>query len=69
MTMPESIRAAMKSQGITAYRLAKLSHVGESALSAFFRGKRELRSAAIERIANVLEIELAHRPRTKRRDE
>lgn len=53
----QNIKAIRESKNLTAYKLAKLSHVGGATISEIESGKRqELKSETLSKIANALNV-------------
>ena len=67
-TITEGIRRAIEESGLSRYAIAKASGVSEAALSRFMSGKRGLTTATLDRLADVLELEVvARRGRSDRK--
>ena len=61
----DQLRRAIRESGMTAYRLSALSRVNVGAMSRFLSGERGLSLDAVDRLVEVLDLEL--RPRRKGR--
>ena len=57
-TVSDQLKQAIVSSGKTCYEIAKESGVSESALSRFLSGKRSLKLVSVDRLCQVLGIEL-----------
>lgn len=58
MTFSDQLRRAIDRSGITRYRLAAEADVSEAMLSRFMNGSAGLHTQTIDRIAEVLRLEL-----------
>lgn len=63
MSLREQLRAAIAASGMSRYRLAKLSGVGESSLSRFMAGSGGLSIDSIDRLWRVLGLRISVAPR------
>jgi hypothetical protein len=54
----EQLRAAIRSSGLTVYRLAKLSGIGDDRIHRFLQGIRTLTLPAAAKVCDVLGLEL-----------
>ena len=57
----EQLKLAIESSELTRYRISKDSGVAQSTLSEFVKGKRSLSLANIDRICELLDLELVPR--------
>lgn len=57
-TIPQQIRREMDRQGITAYRLAKLTGITPTQLGQFLHGRLAIRLDNLEKIVTALNLEL-----------
>jgi predicted transcriptional regulator len=53
----ERFKQAIDGSGLTRYRIAKDSGVAQSTISQFMNGKRSLSLKAVDRIAEVIDLE------------
>ncbi len=53
-----AVQRAIEESGLTRYAIAKASGVSEAALSRFMSGERGLTTATLDRLADVLQLEL-----------
>ena len=62
-TMSDTLRAAIKSSGLSNYRIAKDAGIEPDSIDRFVRveGRRDLRLETAEKIADVLGLELRKR--------
>ena len=60
-TLSESLREAIRSSSMSVYRLAKEAGVAPAVITRFLKGERDLRLATVEKIAEVLQLELVQR--------
>jgi transcriptional regulator with XRE-family HTH domain len=60
-TLSESLREAIRTSGLTVYRLAKLAGTAPAVITRFLRGERDLRLSTVEKIAEVLNLTLVQR--------
>jgi transcriptional regulator with XRE-family HTH domain len=65
--LSEQIRVAIKSSGMTRYRLCCESGVDQGALSRFVHGKAGLSLDALDRIGLVLGLQIVIRPMKRQR--
>jgi hypothetical protein len=61
------LRRAIRESGLTPYRIAALSRVNVGGLSRFLSGERGLSLDAVDRIVEVLDLELRPRRKGRRR--
>lgn len=61
-TLREQIAEALRISGKTGYRLALDARVGVAQVNRFLRGERGLRLESLERLMEVLGLELVLRP-------
>lgn len=66
MNITERIREAIETDGRSRYRLAKETGIDAAALHRFFYGERKLNSDTIDRLADVLGLELQPKRPTKK---
>jgi transcriptional regulator with XRE-family HTH domain len=64
-TVTGRLREAIQASGQSLNQLAKESRVGADRLSRFVRGQRQLRGDAIDRLCDVLGLELTSQKPTK----
>ncbi|MBS3734003.1 MAG: helix-turn-helix transcriptional regulator [Phycisphaerae bacterium] len=57
-----ALRKAIRASGLTRYRISKESGVDQAALSRFMAGKTGLTSDTLDRLADILGLELRTRP-------
>lgn len=60
-TITETLRAAIKASGQTHYRLAKQTGIAPAMLDRFVKAERDIRGITIDKLAEVLELELTRR--------
>ncbi len=60
-TLSESLREAIRNSPMSVYRLAKEAGVAPAVITRFLKGERDLRLATVEKIAEVLQLELVQR--------
>ena len=65
--MLDEIRRAVEASGKTRYRIAKESGIAESQLSRLMSGERGLSVECLERLADSLGLEIAIRPKRRRK--
>ncbi|HUW80209.1 MAG TPA: helix-turn-helix transcriptional regulator, partial [Acidocella sp.] len=58
MTISKQLRRAIVVSGLSCYRIAQLSGVSEAALSRFMSRQRGLALASVDRLADVLGLQL-----------
>jgi hypothetical protein len=56
--LSDQLRQAIDASGLSRYALAKLSDIDESALAKFYNGHRSLSMPAMDRLGQVLELEI-----------
>ena len=61
------VRAAILKSGITRYKIAKATGIGEPQLSRLMTGECGLSVEALERLADYLKLEILIRPKGRRR--
>ncbi len=62
VTISESVRRAITGSALSRYEIAKRSGVGESVLSRFCRGERSMSLETLDRLADVLHLEMIVAP-------
>ena len=62
----ESLRRAIREGGMTRYAISVRTGIDQAALSRFMKGERGLSLGAIEKLMDVLGLEI--RPRRKRKE-
>ena len=62
-TITEAVRRAIEESGLSRYAIAKASGVTQAALSRFVAGKRGLTTDTLDRLADVLGLEIVVRKR------
>ena len=60
-TMPDLIRAAIRRDGRTIYRLSKDSGVNQAVLGRFMRGERDLNLRTADKVCRALGLQLVKR--------
>jgi transcriptional regulator with XRE-family HTH domain len=65
-TFSDQLRHILNKCGLSRYEIAKRSGVDEAALSRFVNGRRGLTTDTLDRLAEVLDLELVSRRRRKR---
>ncbi len=63
----DEIRAAILKSGLSRYRIAKDTGIGQPQLSRLMTGERGLSIEAIERLADYLELQIVVRPKQRKR--
>ena len=63
-----TVREALWARGISQRDLARLVGVTEGAISRFLKGEREASFETIDKILDVLGLEIVIRPRRKRKE-
>lgn len=58
MKLSDQIRKAIAESGKTRYRIARETGIDESALAKFFNGRRGLSVGALDRLGEVLGLEI-----------
>lgn len=58
-TVSGQLRAAIKDSGMSPYRICKSSGIDQAALSRFLNGRLGLTLATVDKLADVLGLELA----------
>jgi transcriptional regulator with XRE-family HTH domain len=66
MTITQQLKHAIKQSGLTVYRIGELSGIDKAALSRFLNGKLSLRLLTVDKLADVLGLELKARKRKGR---
>jgi len=61
VTFSDQVRKAIRSCGLTRYRLSELTGIHESTLSKFMSGDRGLSMAALDVLAPVVQMEVRSR--------
>lgn len=61
LSFSEQLKQAIESSELTRYRIAKDSGVAQSTLSQFINGNRAISLANIDRICELLDLELVPR--------
>lgn len=56
--MSDQVRRIVESCGLTRYRIAHLAGIHESTLSRFIAGQRALSSDALDKLGQVLDLEV-----------
>ncbi|WP_197533730.1 helix-turn-helix domain-containing protein [Symmachiella dynata] len=56
--MSDQIRQAIDDSGLTRYRIAQEAGIDESALAKFYNGHRGLSMKALDRLGEVLNLEI-----------
>jgi plasmid maintenance system antidote protein VapI len=64
LLLSEQLRQAIDGSELSRYRIAKDSGVAQSTISQFMNGKRSLSPKAIDRIGELLDLELVSRNTT-----
>lgn len=59
--LSDQIRKCIATSGLTAYRLAREADVSEATLSRFLRGERAMTTDSLDRIAEVLRLDVTMR--------
>lgn len=59
----DQIRAAVDGSGLSRYRIAKEIRVGEATMSRFMSRKGGLSMASLDRLAELLNLEILIRPK------
>ncbi len=67
MKASASIRRAIRSSGITRYAIAKATGIGQSTLSRFVRGQGGLSLDTLDKLADLLGLEIVTRRSTRKR--
>ena len=62
-----AMRRAIADCGLSRFELARRTGVAESQLSRFARGLTELRVSSLQKVADVLGLELTVRPKRRRK--
>lgn len=63
-TFSDSIRLAIDQSGMTRYEISKRTGVEQSALSRFMSGERGLSTSTLDKVAELLNLEVVQRSRT-----
>ena len=61
LTFSEQIRKVIADSGITRYEIAKRTDIEQSALSRFMSGKRGLSTSTLDKLAELLDLEVVKR--------
>lgn len=62
------LRRAIDQSGLTRYRIAKETGIGEATLSKFYRGQRGLSATALDRLGEFLNLTITiNKPKPRRR--
>ena len=61
LKLSDQLRRAIDESGMTRYALAKLADIDESALAKFYNARRTLSMPAMDRLGEVLELEIIMR--------
>jgi transcriptional regulator with XRE-family HTH domain len=64
----EQLRQAIREGGFSQAALARETGLSEGQISRFLKGERGLSLESIDRLMDVLELEIVIRPRRKRKD-
>lgn len=56
--LSDQLRQAIDDSGMTRYALAKLAAIDESALAKFYNARRTLSMPAMDRLGEVLQLEI-----------
>lgn len=56
--LSETLREAIRNSSLSVYRLAKASGVSPAVITRFLKGQRDLRLSTVEKLAEVLGLEL-----------
>jgi hypothetical protein len=59
----DQLRQAVRESSMSRYQVAKLTGIAESTLCLFVRGERGLRLDSIDRLMDVLKLEIKRRKR------
>jgi transcriptional regulator with XRE-family HTH domain len=65
MKLSDQIRQAVDASGMSRYRVAKELGIAESTMSIFMSGKGGLGMDLLDRLADLLEIDIAHKGKVK----
>ena len=63
--LSDQIRRAVAASGLTRYRISKITGIDQAVLSRFMAGKVGLSMSALDRLADVLELEVVVRKQRK----
>ncbi len=58
LTVSETLRAAIDADERSRYRLCQLAKIDQAAMSRFMKGVAGLKTDSVDRLAEVLELEL-----------
>ena len=64
-TFSDQVRGAVVGSGLSRYRICKEIRITESTMSRFMNGKGGLSMASLDRLANLLGLEIVTRTKTK----
>jgi hypothetical protein len=59
--LSDQLRGAIDASGLSRYALAKLTDIDESALAKFYNARRTLSMPAMDRLGEVLQLEIIMR--------
>jgi transcriptional regulator with XRE-family HTH domain len=62
-SISDALRSAIAESGLTRYEISKRSGVPQSALSRFVKGERSISLETLDKLAEVLDVELLHMKR------
>ena len=65
-TLSEQLRAAIESSGLTRYRISQETGIDQAALSRFMSGEMGLSTNTLDKMADVLGLELVVKKRNRR---
>jgi len=58
----DQIRKAVRASGLTQQEISQAAGIGEATLSRFVRGRRGISFATLDRLADVLDLQVTTRP-------